>query len=117
MALLWLLIAVVVEAMSLVPDPSPCLVDIEGYVSVYSQQGAKGCAPLHIVAMGSVGMMRALITQNHDLITAISSAVIAFFVFMLWISTRRLLESTKRAVEDVTRTTIARTPPEPSADP
>jgi hypothetical protein len=103
MALLWLLIVVIVEAMSFVPDPSPCLVDIEGYVSVYSQQGAKGCAPLHIIAIGSVGALRGLITQNHDVITAISTAVIALVAFMLWSSTRRLWESSKTVAEDMAR--------------
>jgi hypothetical protein len=99
MALLWLLILAAVEGMSLVSDPSPCLLDIADYRS----SADNGCAPFHIVAIWLVGTFGGWFGEHNPAITAtinaLATGVIAYFTFTLWRSTDSMSKISDRQKE------------------
>jgi hypothetical protein len=95
MTLLWLLILAVAELMSLAPDPSPCLMDIEGYRGSGLQQSYSGCAPLHVVAIWMLDALFGWFAKNNAAINALATIVIAFFTVTLAWSTHRLWQASK----------------------
>src|SRR5262249_45788191 len=88
--LLLLIYTAIAEGVSYVPDPSPCLIEIQGYKSAYYEQHEKGCAPTHVLALRLVDVSIEGIHRNHDSITAVSTIFIAIFTLTLWRSTHKM---------------------------
>jgi len=104
MALIWLLILWTAEGMSLVPDPSPCLFEIEGYKSAYYQQNEKGCAPFHIVATWSIDGLGGSFKENNAAIQAYAALVVAIFTVTLWQSTEKMWVASANQLSHAERT-------------
>jgi len=94
MGLTWLAILIFVEAISFVPDPSPCIVQIEGY---------QRCAPAHVVILSALHGATNWIEANDKGIVAVASLIIAFFTITLWRSTDEM----KKVTQAVHEATIA----------
>jgi hypothetical protein len=97
MALLWLVVLAIAEVMSLFPDPSPCLVEIQ------SRGGAnegeyKYCAPFHIVAALAFEQIASFINKWHAAIASAATVIIAWFTWTLWKSTDKLRDAGERQI-------------------
>jgi len=91
--------------MSFVPDPSPCLVEIEGYKAAYYQSNERGCAPLHVIAIGAIGKVGGWIEANDKGIVAIATLVIALFTVTLWFSTHKMWQASQEQLRHSERAT------------
>lgn len=95
MTLLWLAILAATQLMSLWPDPSPCLAEIDGYRKGH-QDYEKGCAPLHVLLVWAIGKVGVWIEANDKGIVAAATLVISVFTVTLWWTTRNLWQAGER---------------------
>jgi len=90
MGLIWLLYVAIAEGVSYVPDPSPCLIQVEGY--------EKGCAPLHVLAIRFLSAAVSWMDQHQGSVIAVTAILIAIFSVALWRSTRGMMRIADQSV-------------------